>query len=563
MHLLQSVAGERRNRVHRQPVLAGGFAQPQVHDRRLFFRFEAGEQDHRRRLQIGVAGRDQLARDPSRQELRLLAGVRAGAEVDVVGAQHDSGELGVGVSVFDGQPATRQHTGTAGCCGEPLDGRGHRMRPRRGHQRAVGAADQGSGDPVTPRGVVEGPPALVAVPLFVDLGLVAGQPPQHLASAVVGALRASRRAVLTHARAGDEVERTGPEAVGSAGQGPDRADLHGVAGEVRLERFVGVDADLLQRAALQHLDERVAGDLVGEPGTARAQDAALAVQQHLRGDVDRLGERALDVVKPRIRAAVGHRLVLQRALTALVAHRTIQRMVDQQQFHHAVLRLVGGLRAELRADHHVVGDGNRARRHRLTLAFDLHQALAARADRVQQRVVAEPGDLHADQLGGADHQSSLGNADFGAVDGQRHQLGLGDLLSGVRGLGHAWHSVRREHGQLGVERTAAALDMRDVFVAEELDRRRDRARRAIAQGAERLTENRIGDVQQLVQVFGSAVTGFQAVVDLTQPERALAAWRALAARLVLVEVDPPADRAHHAGGLVENLQRLGAQHRPG
>src|SRR5271170_4902274 len=124
-------------------------------------------------------------------------------------------------------------------------------------------------------------------------------------------------------------------------------------------------------------------------------------------------------------------------------------------------------------------------------------------------------------------------------------------------------SVRREHGQLGVERTSAALDVRDVFVAEEFDRRRDRARRAIAQGAERLTENRIGDIQQLVQVFGSAVTGLQAVVDLTQPERAFAEWRALAARLVLVEVDPPADRAHHAGGLVENLQRLGAQHRPG
>src|SRR6202008_923435 len=68
-------------------------------------------------------------------------------------------------------------------------------------------------------------------------------------------------------------------------------------------------------------------------------------------------------------------------------------------------------------------------------------------------------------------------------------------------------SVGREHGQLGVERTAAALDMRDVFVAEELDRRGDRARRAIAQGAERLTENRVGDVQQLVQILGCAVTG--------------------------------------------------------
>ena len=57
------------------------------------------------------------------------------------------------------------------------------------------------------------------------------------------------------------------------------------------------DADLLQRAALQQLDERVAGDLLGEPGAAVAQHAPLAVEQHLRGDVDRLGERPLDLVE--------------------------------------------------------------------------------------------------------------------------------------------------------------------------------------------------------------------------------------------------------------------------
>src|ERR1700689_1001583 len=79
-------------------------------------------------------------------------------------------------------------------------------------------------------------------------------------------------------------------------------------------------------------------------------------------------------------------------------------------------------------------------------------------------------------------------------------------------------SVRRKYGFPWVEGTAAALNMRDVFVAEVFDRRRDRACRAIAQGAERLTENRVGDVQELVQILGGAVTGFQALIDLTQPE---------------------------------------------
>ena len=43
-------------------------------------------------------------------------------------------------------------------------------------------------------------------------------------------------------------------------------------------------------------------------------------------------------------------------------------------------------------------------------AAHLDQALAAGADRREQRVVAEPRDLDADLLGGADHQRVLGHA---------------------------------------------------------------------------------------------------------------------------------------------------------
>src|SRR6201999_269561 len=50
-------------------------------------------------------------------------------------------------------------------------------------------------------------------------------------------------------------------------------------------------------------------------------------------------------------------------------------------------------------------------------------------------------------------------------------------------------------------------------------------------------------------------------VDLAEPEGAFPAGRALAARFVSVEVGPALHRTDHAGGLVEDLQRLGAQHR--
>ena len=56
------------------------------------------------------------------------------------------------------------------------------------------------------------------------------------------------------------------------------------------------DPDLLLRAAFEQLDQLVAGDLLGEPGAARALDAPLPVQQHLRRQRNRLGERALGTV---------------------------------------------------------------------------------------------------------------------------------------------------------------------------------------------------------------------------------------------------------------------------
>src|SRR5690606_29205209 len=121
-------------------------------------------------------------------------------------------------------------------------------------------------------------------------------------------------------RRGDQVERARPEAVLHAGQRPYRADLDGVAGEVGLERLVPhlgvaaeiatgltpeelvpVDVDLLGRGPVHELDERVTGDLLGEPDTAGALDAPLPVQQHLGGDVDGLGEGPLDVAVAGVR----------------------------------------------------------------------------------------------------------------------------------------------------------------------------------------------------------------------------------------------------------------------
>ena len=90
--------------------------------------------DRGRGLEVGVGHRHRPARDRGGEELRLLVGVRAAAEVDVVGAQHDPGELGVGVGVLERRPAADQH---AGARRPPRSGRGR--RPRRPPTTTPGA----------------------------------------------------------------------------------------------------------------------------------------------------------------------------------------------------------------------------------------------------------------------------------------------------------------------------------------------------------------------------------------------------------------------------------------
>ena len=116
---------------------------------------------------------------------------------------------------------------------------------------------------------------------------------------------------------------------------------------------------------------------------------------------------------------MGQRLVLQRALPALVAHRAVERVVDQQELDRALLALARDVAGQVRAHLHVGRAHGSAGHQRLRHALDLDHALAAGPDGVQQRVVAEARDDRPELLGGADHERPLGDGDLLAVDGQR------------------------------------------------------------------------------------------------------------------------------------------------
>src|SRR3712207_6116920 len=101
----------------------------------------------------------------------------------------------------------------------------------------------------------------------------------------------------------------------------------------------------------------VLGHLLAEADAAVAEDAALAVDRDQRRELERLAEVALGLDEAgRARApAVGD--VLERALAALVADRAVERVVDEQELEHGVLRRVHAL--VLGVDDHAVLDRRR------------------------------------------------------------------------------------------------------------------------------------------------------------------------------------------------------------
>src|SRR5262249_6963620 len=153
-----------------------------------------------------------------------------------------------------------------------------------------------------------------------------------------------------------------------------------VAAEVRGERLVREREDLDAVAAVDELDERITGDLVGEPRAAAALDAALAIEQHQRADRDGLLEVPLLLDEAALAGSECQRLILERAFAAAVADRTVERVIDEEEFEDAVLGLLDDVR--LGVDDHAVGDRQHARRLQGLAArtLDLDEAHAAHAD---------------------------------------------------------------------------------------------------------------------------------------------------------------------------------------
>ncbi len=181
-----------------------------------------------------------------------------------------------------------------------------------------------------------------------------------------------------------------------------------------------IGGDLHVLAAPDGADILHAGDLLHEADATRAVDAAghegLDDRTHIF-----LGDSALVLVVALVAAAIGDRLVLKIAFAALVADRAIERMVDQQEFHHPLARLADARRGG--EDLLTVGGGQRAARLRLWRpGLHLDQAHPAIAGDGEPLVIAEARDLDPRQLARLQHGRALRDLELDAVDlDQGHQ----------------------------------------------------------------------------------------------------------------------------------------------
>jgi hypothetical protein len=400
-------------------LLLGCIAQTQVQDRQLFLQIGSEKNDGRG---IGrfVDGRLRIREHRGGQTVTELG-------VDIRRSER-SRQARPRVSVFVGATGTAENGHASGATitegRRDERGGGAQRRGPIGLDELAITLDERLIETRVGRDRLEVETSLVAQPAPVDRIAV-----DTLVSQQLIAARLDRDATTDRARGAGaldllEIPRASLESIRLSRERPDRADLHRVAREIAAERLVREREHLCVVAARCEVNERVARHFVGEPRAAIAQDAPLTIEQDDVADRNRLLVVALLLDEAALTRTVAERLVLERALTTLVAHRTIEGMVRQQQFENALVRTLH-LRC-VGAHHLTVGHRCHARHHhhRSTRTFDFDETLPAHADRAHARVVAEARDVVTAAIGGGDYEFALASGNRTTVDRNRDGVGI-------------------------------------------------------------------------------------------------------------------------------------------
>ena len=218
-----------------------------------------------------------------------------------------------------------------------------------------------------------------------------------------------------------EVPDPHPEAEVLLGQRPHRTNIDRIASVLVVDRFARPMIDLVVIATAENRQLAGAGNFIEEPRTACAQDAALLVQHHIRADIDRLALLILLAeLKARRLSVVIHVVVLQLALAGLIAHRTIDRMIDEQKFQYRFLCSLAAIAGGVH--HHSLRSTRVARDLQLGRFFHVDQAHSAVARNRQPRMVAIVRNFNSRVICRLDQVQSVCDLDFLAVDGELRHL---------------------------------------------------------------------------------------------------------------------------------------------
>ena len=310
-----------------------------------------------------------------------------------------------------------------------------RGRPGRRYQAAV-LPDIGLVEALRAQ-AVDHVAGLVGNPLLVHVVVDARQDAHDLAPAGVDADRRADRVHDVDRFGLVELPRPRREGVGLVGERTDRAEIDYVTLQLRGHCLLEISGDLHVLAAADGAELGHAGDLGGEADAARAVDAARHDGLDQRADIFVL-DRALVLLVAAGVDAVGHGLVLQVAFPALVADRAIERVVDQQELHHAFARLAHHRRPGVDLGRLALGarpavaHAPGARRDRLGRALELNQAHAAIAGDREPLVEAEARDLGTGGLAGLQQRVLRRDVDLLAVD---DELGHGHSAATRTGSG--------------------------------------------------------------------------------------------------------------------------------
>src|SRR5947209_12084013 len=124
------------------------------------------------------------------------------------------------------------------------------------------------------------------------------------------------------------------------------------------------------------------------------------------------------------------------------------------------------------------------------------------------------------------------------------------------------HGDQVGHG-LRSERAALPADMRLVLIPEMLERAGDRSDLRVAEGADRAACDVAAQAEQEVQILLPAVAVLDAPQDLQEPETPFAARGALAAGLMVEELQEVFRGPDHACVFFHHRDPAGPQHGPG